>query len=99
MIQHPEPIRDYASDLVPAQQHYHHEFVLEIAGLWPHLMRDVPALQGRDWYAYALVNDAQAMKIVLFVFFLFFLSRLFSSSSLSFLQLNTINYDLHLHII
>ena len=60
------------------------------------------------WYAYALVNDAQAMKIVftlLSVSLCFlpvpshssFLSHHFtSSSSLSFLQLNTINYGLYL---
>ena len=63
------------------------------------------------WYAYAL-NDAQAMKIVftppqavsLCLLPVLSLSSSFShhftsSSSLSFLQLNTINYDLHLCII
>ena len=64
------------------------------------------------WYAYALVNDAQTMQVVfthpcllLFVFLSVFLFRLlFSfyltfSSSFSFLQLNTVNYGLHLGII
>ena len=57
------------------------------------------------WHAYALVNGVQAVKIVftpclfLFVFpsvlSLPFSFHLTSSSSLSFLQLNTINYDPH----
>ena len=67
----------------------------------PQLMRDVPAL----------ANAGQAMKLFshpclfLFVSFLFlslsssFLFPFTSSSSLAFLQLNTINYDLHLRII
>ena len=89
------------------------QVLLEIAGLQPHLMRDVPSLQ----YKAALVSYAyhtyQSMprklrKLLshpLPVSFLFFLSRLLfsfrftSSSSLSFLQLNTINHDLHLCII
>jgi len=63
-------------------------------------------------YAYALVNDAQAMKIVftpllavslcllpVLSFSSSFSHHFTSSSSLFFLQLNTINYDLHLCII
>ena len=63
------------------------------------------------WYAYALVNYAQAMQIVftplsvslrslsVFLFRLLFSFYLTSSSSFSFLKLNTINYGLHLGII
>ena len=61
------------------------------------------------FYAYTLVNDAQAMKIVsaplsvsLCILSVLFLSSSFSftsSSSLSFLQFNIINHDLHLSLI
>ena len=63
-----------------------------------------------QWYAYALVNDAQATQVVctLLSVSLCFPSALSLSPPFlfplhfqvfSFLQLNTINYDLHLRII
>jgi len=86
--------------------------MFEITMLWRHLTRDVLSLQGRTGalYAYALVNDAQAMKIVFtpLSVSLCFLSVLSLSSSFllpllfflkSFLQLNTIGDDFHLRLI
>ena len=86
--------------------------MFEIAMLWRHLTRDVLSLQGRTGalYAYALVNDAQAMKIVFtpLSVSLCFLSVLSLSSSFllpllfflkSFLQLNTIGDGFRLRLI
>jgi len=86
--------------------------MFEITMLWRHLTRDVLSLQGRTGalYAYALVNDAQAIQIVFtpLSVALCFLSVLSLSSSFllpllfflkSFLQLNTIGNDFHLCLI
>jgi len=91
---------------------YHHiEVILPTSSVgnhsvWPHLMRDVPALQGRTGTPTHYSKDAQAMKsfhILVFLSFLSFLSLLSSltqlSSSLSFHQLFTKNHGLHLHLI
>ena len=51
--------------------------LLETRVLWPHLMLEVPAPQGRT---YALPKDAQAMQKISHTRLFLFLSFLFSSS-------------------
>ena len=82
-----------------------------MAGLWPHLMRDVPALEGRTGYVHTRERPRKLGKrchtpvsFSLFPFCFFSLVFLSLSTLLlpqvfPFLQLNTNNSDLSLRII